>query len=236
MKNHHFPKRGISTWPNAEKPRERLLTEGPQALSNAELIAILLRTGSRGKDAVLLGRELLSNEGGLRALFSKPAQEMATVKGIGNAKACTLLAAVELGKRWLKENTHEKSWKIKDPETVISYLYADMRDRKREVFKVLFLNKAHECLSEEDLFQGTIDEAKVYPAEIVRSALVKNAPIVLLAHNHPSGRIQPSDADKKLTQAIEKSCALVGVQVLDHLIIGNNEYFSFSEQGLLNIP
>lgn len=231
MENHSHT---IASWPSTEKPRERLLSEGPQALSTAELLAILLRTGMRGKDAVFLGRELLSKEGGLRTLFSKSAHEMCSIKGMGNAKACTLLAAAELGKRVLKEEKSEKIWTIKDPESVISYLYADMRDLKREVFKVFFLNKAHECLAEENLFHGTVDEAKVYPAEIIRAALMKNAPIVLLVHNHPSGRIQPSEADKKLTQAIEKACALVGIRVLDHLIIGNNQYFSFSQHGLLN--
>ena len=223
---------GIRAWPESERPRERLMRGDAARLTDAELIAILLRSGIRGKDAVALGRELLTSFGGLRGLFNTRAESLGKILGLGDAKCASLAAVAELSRRFLLEQVPAKD-AIRDPQAVLDYLYASLRDRKREVFKVLFLNKANCVTGEADLFQGTVDEAAVHPREIVQAALERFASAVILVHNHPSGRVEPSPEDREVTKKIKAACETVSIRVLDHLIIGDNRHFSFREAGLL---
>jgi len=222
----------INHWPKRERPRERLLAEGAKVLSDAELLAVLLRNGIKGKDAVVLGRELLAKHGGLRGFLSLEANALKGEKGLGQAKVATLLAANEIARRALREDLIGKNV-VRDPESVIEYLYATMRDRKREVFKVLFLNKANQIIDEADLFEGTVDEAAVHPRELVKAALDRHATAIILVHNHPSGRTEPSAEDRAITAKLQTACSVVSIKVLDHVIVGDNSCFSFREKGLL---
>lgn len=225
--------KGIHGWPESERPRERLIRHGAEALSDAELIAILLRNGCKGKDAIALGRELMERFGGLRGLVATSWRELAAIKGLGPAKAASLLAATEMARRQLRADALGKKV-VRDPSSVVDYLTSCLRDKKKEVFKVLFLNKANRITDDQDLFHGTVDETLVHPREIVKAALERHATGVILVHNHPSGRVQPSEEDVSMTRRIIAACATVSIKVLDHIIVGDNQYFSFSEQGLLN--
>lgn len=222
----------ITNWPKRERPRERLLVEGAKALSDAELLAVLLRNGIKGKDAVVLGRELLAKHGGLRGFLSLEANALKGEKGLGQAKIAALLAVKEIARRSLREEIIGKNV-VRDPESVIEYLHATMRDRKREVFKVLFLNKANRIIDEADIFEGTIDEATVHPRELVKAALDRHAAAIILVHNHPSGRTEPSPEDRTITAKLQSACLAVSIKVLDHVIVGDNSCFSFNERGLL---
>lgn len=222
----------VKLWPAHERPRERIL-RGPAAhLSNAELLAILLGSGLRGKDAVSLAREIFSRFQGWRGLMAAEPEVLRGISGLGPAKTAALLAVGEIFKRSLGEALPERDL-FREPEAVHDYLRASMRDQKREVFKVLFLDKANRLLKDLDLFKGTIDQAGVYPREIVQEALLARAAAVILVHNHPSGNLSPSREDRELTQKIIQACCLVGVKVLDHVIVGGQGHFSFAAQGLL---
>jgi len=224
--------KGIKSWPKTERPRERLLKSGVDSLSDAELVAILLRTGIRDKDATQLARELLSHFGGLRGLMAVGIGDLSKVKGLGQAKIATLLAATEIAKRKLKEEIIGKNL-IKDPQSVLAYLYTSLRDKKREVFKILFLNKANRVIDEQNLFEGTIDEASIHPREVVKSAIERHATNLVLIHNHPSGEVQPSIEDEEITKKVQSACSAVSIKILDHIIVGDNQYFSFKEHNLL---
>ena len=208
------------------------MESGAEVLSDAELIAILLRNGVKGKDAISMARELLSQFGGLRGLCSLDQRELKQVKGLGNAKIAALLCATEIARRQLKEEIMGKNM-LRDPKSVMDYLYSSMRDKKNEIFKVLFLNKANCIIGEENLFEGTVDETVVHPREVVKSALEKNATGIVLVHNHPSGRIFPSREDQEITRRLISICNPMGIRVLDHLIVGDNQYYSFNEHNLL---
>ena len=223
---------GIKSWPLTERPRERLLAEGADKLSTAELLAVLLRNGTRGKDAVTFSRELLAKFGGLRGFLSAEAKALKGEKGLGPAKIAALAAAGEIFRRALREEIIGKN-AIRDPESVLNYLYASMRDRKKEVFKVLFLDKANRVIDEQNLFEGTVDEAAVHPREVVKAALDRHATGIILVHNHPSGRTEPSVEDRAITAKLQSACSSVGLKILDHLIVGDDPYFSFSERGLI---
>jgi DNA repair protein RadC len=222
----------LKSWPEYERPRERIYEQGIEALSDAELLAILLRNGIKGKDAVALARELLAQFGGLRGLFAARWKELNKVKGLGPAKISTLLAAQEIARRKFKEEIVGKNV-IQDPASVMNYLYHSLRDRKKEIFKVLFLNKANCILGERDLFEGTVDETAIHPREVIEAALDRRATALILVHNHPSGRIQPSEEDIAMTRKLQTSCDAVSIKILDHLIVGDNQYFSFKENHLL---
>ena len=232
--SHSLPaeRRGIKSWPETERPRERLIKNGVSSLSDAELLAILLRSGIRGKDAITLARELLSRFGGLRGLLAVGWTELKQIKGLGQAKITAFLAASEIARRQLKQELVGKNY-VRDPQSVLDYLYSSLRDKKREVFKVLFLNKANRIIDEQELFGGTVDETAIHPREVVKAALDRHATAVVLIHNHPSGRVEPSTDDREITRKIEEACTAVSIKVLDHIIVGDNQYFSFSEQGLL---
>ena len=222
----------ISDWPEAERPREKLLSLGPQALSDAELLAIFLRTGITGCNAVELARRLMQEYGGLRMLLQADRTRFCATRGLGNAKYAQLQAVLELARRHLAENLM-RSDALKNPAETRRYLTARLRDYPYEVFACLFLDTRHRVISYEELFRGTIDGASVHPREVVRRALQHNAAAVILAHNHPSGVAEPSDADRRITTRLKDALALIDIRVLDHVVIGDRLAISFAERGLI---
>lgn len=222
----------IRDWPAADRPREKLLQKGPQSLSEAELLAIFLRTGMRGKSAVDLAREMLKEFGGLRALLSADEKDLCALPGMGPAKYAQLQAALEMARRHLGESL-ERGKPLTDPAATRKYLTARFRDMPYEVFACLHLDNRHRVITFEELFRGTIDGASVHPREVVRQALRHNAAALIFAHNHPSGVAEPSDADRRLTNRLKDALALVDVRVLDHFVVGDGEVVSFAERGWL---
>lgn len=220
----------ISEWPEGERPRERLLKEGPQVLSDAELVAILLRNGTIGQDAISLARSLIKKFGSLRQLLSATAKDLCAVEGIGPAKASQLLAAFEIGSRQLKETILGKD-ALTNARSVYDYLASSMRDLTEEVFKGIFLNNRNEVIEIAGLSKGTLDSAVLYPRDIVKKALDLNASRVIVAHNHPGGSLQPSHKDIQLTSKIQESCRAVNIELLDHIIIGRNSFYSMRHNG-----
>lgn len=220
----------IKYWPLHERPRERLLKQGPDALSDAELLAIFLRTGVSGQSAVDLARALLQHFHGLRGLFTADLRELRQVKGLGDAKIATLLATIELSKRYLREEL-ERRRTIRNPEDVYQLLAHSLRDRDHEVFTVIFLNSKNEILAIEELFRGTINTSAVHPREVIKRALQHGAAALICAHNHPSGNPEPSPQDRQITRELREACRLMELSLLDHLIIGHNRYWSFAERG-----
>ncbi|MGE5386004.1 MAG: RadC family protein [Betaproteobacteria bacterium] len=224
----------ISDWPETERPRERLLRQGASALSDAELLAIYLRVGVRGKSAVDLARELLKRfNGELHRLVEAPPAELAKVPGIGVAKAAQLKASFELARRALSQEMAAGD-AFGAPAAVRQWLRLQLAGRQHEVFLALWLDAQNRLIASEELFQGSLTQTSVYPREVVKSALRHNAAGVILAHNHPSGVCEPSGADQALTVSLKTALALVDVKLLDHFIVaGGNEPLSFAERGLL---
>jgi len=222
----------IRHWPSSERPREKLLERGAQALSDAELLALLLGSGSRGRSAVELARSLLIEFGSLRELLNADRPRWLGQHGIGPARYCALQAAVELARRYFREAMRIGP-ALDAPEAARAFLLAQLRDRPHEVFCCLYLDKRHRLIHFEELFRGTIDGAGVHPREVLRQTLLHNAAAVILAHNHPSGVLEPSQADEFITRRLRDALALVDVRVLDHIIVGDGHCFSFSEHGLL---
>jgi DNA repair protein RadC len=207
------------------------LDKGPEYVSDAGLVAILLRTGIEGKDAVTLARELLKHFGGLRGLLNANKKDLEKIKGLGTAKISQLLAATEIAKRQLKEEIVGKAV-INGPEDVLEYLSVSMSNLKEEVFKVIYLNSANVVLAAEDLFKGTVDQSAVYPREIIKIAFELNASGLIFVHNHPSGNLKPSKHDLSLNDKLVKACRAVDLTPLDHIIIGPTGYISLKEKGL----
>lgn len=222
----------ISDWPAGERPREKLLERGPGALSDAELLAIFLRTGSRGLSAVDLARQLLADFGSLRALLGASRDQFCARHGLGTAKFTQLQAVLEMARRHLDE-TLLRGEALTSPAATHRYLAAQLRDREHEIFACLYLDNRHRVIAFEELFRGTIDGASVYPREVVKAALQHNAAAVILSHNHPSGVAEPSRADERLTGRLREALGLVDIRVLDHVIIGDGPPVSFAERGLL---
>ena len=222
----------IKNWPKSERPRELLLEKGPEYVSDAGLIAIILRTGTRGKDAVSLGRELLDRFSGLNGLLNASRRELEKINGLGPAKIAQLLASIEIAKRQLHEETIGRTI-INGPSDVIDYLSLSMSGLKEEVFKVLYLNSANEILSAETLFKGTTNQSAVYPREGIKRALELSSAGVIFVHNHPSGNLKPSRNDIALNKKLIDACRSVDITPLDHFIIGQNGYTSFKEEGLI---
>lgn len=225
----------ISDWPEAERPRERLLAKGAGSLSDAELLAVLLRTGIRGKSAVDLARELLGRFGGVGGLLAHCANAGAAllgIKGLGAAKSAQLGAALELARRTLQEQLSTGA-ALTSPAAVRDYLRLAIGGREHEVFVCLWLDAQHRVISFQEPFRGTLTQTSVYPREIVKAALTANAAAVIFAHNHPSGAAQPSQADELLTRNLREALALIDVKVLDHFIIAGTQSLSFAERGLL---
>jgi DNA repair protein RadC len=221
----------ISDWPLGERPRERLLSSGAAALTDAELLAVLIRTGVAGKSAVELARELLARFGSLGALLGA-GRSLLEIKGLGAAKSAQLSAAVELARRSLREDMKSGS-ALTSPGGVRDYLRLALSGREHEVFVCIWLDAQHRVLKLEELFRGTLTQTSVYPREIVKAALASNAAAVIFAHNHPSGVAQPSQADELLTRNLKEALGLVEVKVLDHFIVAGNHALSFAERGLL---
>jgi len=222
----------IKDWPRQERPREKLLERGPEALSDAELLAIFLRTGVRGKTAVDVARGLLARFGGLRALLTAPRAEVCRESGLGEAKYVALQAALEIGRRHLAEKL-QRGTALESADDTRRYLQAQLRDRQHEVFCCLFLDNRHRVLAFEELFQGTLNGTAVYPREIVKRTMHHNAAAVILVHNHPSGVAEPSRQDELLTERLKESLETLDVRLLDHFVVGDGEVISFSERGLL---
>jgi len=222
----------IRDWPAAERPREKLLARGPAALSDAELLAIFLRTGVSGKTAVDLARELLQGFGSLRALLDADRLQFCAQHGLGSAKFAQLQAVLEMTRRHLQEQLQRED-SLDNPETTRRFLASRLRHLPHEVFACLFLDNRHRVIVFEELFRGTIDGASVHPREVVRRALQHNAAAVILSHNHPSGVAEPSRADIQLTRRLMEALALIDVRVLDHIVVGEGDGVSFAERGLL---
>ncbi|PIT81621.1 DNA repair protein RadC [Limnohabitans sp. 15K] len=213
------------------RPREKLLARGPQALSDVELLAILLRTGMAGKNVFQLSEELLEPDG-IAGLLQATAQSLKLVKGLGPAKQAELLAVFELARRALGQRLKERE-AFQTPGAVKQYLQLQLAHKNHEVFAVLFLDSQNRMLAMEELFRGTLSQTSVYPREVVMRALHHQAAAVVLSHNHPSGSVQPSRADEHLTQTLKASLALVDVRVLDHIIVGQGQALSMAEAGLM---
>jgi len=220
----------ISDWPINERPREKLLNRGADSLSDAELLAIFIRTGCAGKSAVDLARDLLSHFGGLRPLLSASQKDFCKALGLGKAKYAQLQATLEMSRRHLAESL-QKDVYFTSSGAVKSYLSAQLRDKSSEVFAALFLDSQHRMIAFEELFQGTIDGAAVYPREVVKRALSHNAAAIILAHNHPSGVAEPSRADHDITQRLKEALQLVDIRTLDHFIVGDGNVLSFADEG-----
>ncbi len=220
----------IRDWPIEERPREKLLARGAGALSDAELLAIFLGSGLRGRDAVQTSRELLAAHGPLRALLENGPAALAKLPGLGPARACKLSAALELGHRHLAASL-ERGEILTDPAAAGRYFARRLRARGHEVFAALFLDTRHRALAFEELFQGTLDGAEVHPREIVRRALAHNAAAVIVGHNHPSGNAEPSSADRAITARLKQALALVEVRLLDHFVVGDGPAVSLAARG-----
>ena len=222
----------VAGWPLAERPRERLLGQGPAALTDAELLAVLLRTGVAGLGVVDLAREVLARFGGCAGLLAATAKEIRSVRGLGPAKAAELKAMVELTRRALHEEVAAGD-ALCSPDAVRDYLRLSLSALPHEAFMVLFLDSQHRLLAADELFRGTLAQTSVYPREVVKAALARNAAAVIFAHNHPSGVAEPSRADELLTSALKQALALVDIRTLDHFIVAGHRVISFAERGLL---
>lgn len=222
----------INDWSEQERPRERLVREGAAALSNSELLALLLRVGVRGKSAVELGRDVLQHFGSLHGLFGASLNDFSQVNGLGMAKYAQLQAVMELARRAIAEQM-QAGQALTSPDLVKRYLRMRLGGQRHESFIVLFVDVKHRLIADRELFRGTINQASVYPREVVREALACNAASVMLAHNHPSGVAEPSDADLHLTQRLTQALALVDIRVLDHFVVAGPLVHSFAEHGQL---
>ncbi|MDC0172860.1 DNA repair protein RadC [Gammaproteobacteria bacterium] len=220
----------IHQWPKHQRPREKLLAKGSKALSDQELLAIFLRTGVSGMSAIDLAAKLLTHFGGLGALLSANQTSFCSIKGLGLAKYCQLKATLELTERYLGEQLKNNDI-FTSSKQVEDYLSVQMRDYQREVFSVLLLDSRHQLLGYHELFHGTIDTTSVHPREVVKLALEKNAAAVILAHNHPSGVAEPSNADVTITKRLKAALALIDIRLLDHFIIGRGDITSLANQG-----
>jgi DNA repair protein RadC len=222
----------FNDWPDAEKPRERLLTRGPASLSDAELLAIFLRTGVKGKNVLELARQLLQKFGGLRPLLASDRESFCSTKGLGDAKFAQLQAVLEMGHRHLREQLDRQDV-LTTPEQTCNYLQLRLDNKPREIFACLFLDNRHQVIAYEELFSGTIDGASIHPREVLRRVIHHNAAAVIFAHNHPSGIAEPSQADKSITLRLKQALQLIDVRTLDHIVVGVNQATSMAQRGLL---
>ena len=222
----------VTHWPASERPRERLLSQGAATLTNAELLSVLLGNGSGGASSLEIARDLLGRHGTLTSVLTESSAKLAASKGIGPAKAAQLKASVELTRRLLREEvTHGSA--LTSPEAVRDYLRLSLAALPHEAFVVLFLDSQHRLLAADELFRGTLAQTSVYPREVVKAALSRNAAAVIFAHNHPSGVAEPSRADELLTQALKQALSLVDIRTLDHFVVAGHRVVSFAERGLL---
>jgi DNA repair protein RadC len=228
----HAARMAIRDWPLDERPREKLLAKGAAALSDAELLAILLRTGIAGHSALDLAREVLKKFGSLRKLIASDRQRFCAEPGLGPARFAELQAAAEIARRQLSE-TLRAGPSLSSPRATRDFLSARLRDLEHEVFCCLYLDKRHRLIHFEELFRGTLDGASVHPREIVKNALQRNCAAIIIAHNHPSGIAEPSQADEMITRRVKEALALVDIRLLDHIIVGDGSCVSLAERGFL---
>lgn len=222
----------ITDWPENDRPRERLSQFGPESLSDAEILAIILRTGDQEGTALDLARKLINDFGGFRGLDARSVAELCQIHGIGPAKAAQIKAALEAGKRLFLEDVRTRQ-KVESSDDVYRLVNPRLRDLDREVFKILLLTSRNTVIAEKTVFEGSLTESLVSPREIIKEAVNHAAASVVFIHNHPSGNPEPSEEDKRVTRQLAAACELIGVAVLDHIIVGSNGYFSFADAGLL---
>lgn len=222
----------ILDWPEGERPREKLLKQGARYLSDAELLAIFLRVGVKGKSAVALARELLNTFGSLNGVFAANLEQVEQVNGMGTSKYCQLQAVFEMSRRALAEEMKTRD-NVSSPDKVRDYLRLTLQTLHHEVFLVVFLDTQNSVITHEILFEGTLTQASVYPREVIKRALYHNAAAVIFAHNHPSGHASPSAADKILTQTLKQALALIDITAIDHFVVAGDQLFSFAESGLM---
>ena len=223
---------GIKGWPEAERPREKLLRKGPQALSDAELVALFVRSGTRGRTAVDVARGAIAASGGLRGLLDRDREDLCRLPGFGPARYVELQACLEIGRRHLATQL-DRGEPLTTPHETSRFVMAKLRHLPFEVFSCLFLDNRHRVIEFEEMFRGTIDGTTVHAREVVRRTLNLNAAAVIFAHNHPSGVAEPSQADRLLTEQLVNALSMVEVRVLDHLVVGDGECVSFVDRGLL---
>ena len=223
---------GIAQWPKRERPRERLHAQGAAALSDAELVALIVRTGIGGSSALDIARDAIARFGGLTGLLAASASELSGVRGFGPARSAVLASVVEIARRSLAEEAAACD-ALSSPQAVRDYLKLSLGGRPYEVFIGLFLDSQNRVLGAEELFRGTLAQTSVYPREVVKAALARNAAAMIFAHNHPSGVAEPSRADELLTQALKQALALVDIRTLDHFVVAGGRLTSFAERGLL---
>jgi DNA repair protein RadC len=233
QKNKPTAASGIANWPRDKRPREKLLLKGAETLTDAELLAIFLRVGVKGKSAVGLAEELLSRFGSLRGLYAAPVEELRAVLGVGPAKIAQFMAVLEMSRRYLTEGLTDRPY-VESSDDVLKLLYQEMRDLDREVFKVVLLNGQNHILKIVEVGKGSLTTATVYPREVVKLALRHAAAAIVLVHNHPSGIAKPSREDRKITRDLVLTCLLMDMRVHDHIIIGEDEKFSFADAGLID--
>ena len=224
---------GIKNWPADDRPREKLLLRGAGALSNSELLAILLRTGAAGVSAIDLARRIIDKFGTFRNMSHTDIREWKEFKGLGPAKIAQIQAALEIGRRFREDEVRPQQQKIASARDVVDIIMPQIRDLKTEVFKVVYLNSNNRIIDISDAATGTVNQAMPIVREIIHAALQKFAAAIICAHNHPSANIAPSPEDKKFTQELAAAGKLLGVKVLDHIIIGDGDYFSFADQGMM---
>jgi DNA repair protein RadC len=224
---------GIKSWPEDDRPREKLLKRGVRALSNSELLAILLRTGVQGSSAIDLARQIIDKFGAFRNMNHTDMREWKEFKGLGPAKIAQLQAALEIGRRFREDEVLSVKQKIASARDVVTIIMPHMRDLKTEVFKVVYLNSNNRIIDISDAATGTVNHAMPIVREIIHAALQKFAAAIICVHNHPSANITPSPEDKKFTQELTAAGKLLGIKVLDHVIIGDGSYFSFADEGLM---
>jgi len=224
---------GIKSWPQDDRPREKLLKNGAKALTNSELLAILLGTGTKGTSAIDLGRKILSKFGSFRNMTHTDARDWNELKGLGPAKIAHIQAALEIGRRFREDELSVRKQKVTSAKDVADILMPQMRDLKIEVFKVVYLDNNHRIIDVEDNINGTVDHVMPIVREIIHIALQKFAKSIICAHNHPSGNITPSIHDKRFTKELCDAAKLMEIKIMDHLIIGDDKYYSFADQGLM---
>ncbi len=226
-------KTGIKSWPEDDRPREKLLKRGAVALSNSELLAILLRTGVSGNSAIDLARQILDKFGTFRNMSHTDMREWKEFKGLGPAKIAQIKAALEIGRRFREDEVLSVKQKIASANDVVNIIMPQMRDLKTEVFKVVYLNSNNRIIDISDSASGTVNHAMPIVREIIHAALQKFAAAIICVHNHPSANIAPSPEDKKFTQELAAAGKLMDIKVLDHIIIGDDNYFSFADEGIM---
>jgi DNA repair protein RadC len=224
---------GIKSWPRDDRPREKLLKKGASALSNSELLAILLRTGVEGNSAIDLARMIIERFGTFRNMSHADMREWKNLKGLGPAKIAQIMAALEIGRRFREDEAVNIKQKITSAHDVVNIMMPQVRDLKTEVFKVVYLNSNNEIIDISDAATGTVNHAVPIVREIVHAALQKFAAMIICVHNHPSANIMPSQEDKKFTSELSAAGGLMGIKVLDHIIIGGDTFYSFADDGML---